>query len=117
MTFQFSADQRIRHKLQFDLIFKTRKRLYGRYFLAYYRSNEMACARMGAITSKRNIRFAVMRNRIRRILKEQFRLNQHELPSLDIVFIAKREANKVENKELQQCIEILLKKLQAVHRK
>lgn len=101
-------DHKIRHKREFDAVFKKRNRLYGKYFLAYYRLNEVGHARMGTITSKHNVRKAVRRNRIRRVLKEQFRLSLSHLPNVDIVFIAKKEQGNADNEELRQCQNRLL---------
>lgn len=66
---------------------------------------------MGIIASKRNVRFAVHRNRIRRLIKEQFRLQQGALPPIDAVFVVNKGSSGLTNTELTQCVRALLNKL------
>lgn len=47
---------------------------------------------------------AVVRNRLRRIIREHFRLNQHELPAMDIVAMVKRDAVVAEAADLRQSL-------------
>ncbi|MGK0221836.1 MAG: ribonuclease P protein component [Limisphaerales bacterium] len=46
--------------------------------------NRMPRARLGVVVSKRGNAKAVRRNRIKRIIRERFRLNQDHLPDVDI---------------------------------
>lgn len=117
MPFGLSSDQKLRCKAQFDCVFKHRKRLYGRCFLVYHCPNQQAHARLGIIASKRNVRLAVDRNRIRRLIKEQFRLQQNVLPPIDTVFLVNKGSGELTNAELTQCIRVLLSKLSTGHRK
>lgn len=43
---------------------------------------------------------AVRRNRIRRVIRESFRLHQHALPAADIVVSARAKAKDATNEEL-----------------
>jgi len=43
---------------------------------------------------------AIRRNTIRRIIRESFRLQQHELPAVDVVVIARARAKAARNAEL-----------------
>lgn len=52
-------------------------------------SNQTQNARLGVILAKRNIGRAVDRNRIRRQIRECFRLSKHQLIGLDIIVIGK----------------------------
>lgn len=117
MPFGLSSDQKLRCKAQFDRVFKHRKRLYGRCFLVYHYPNQQAHARLGIIASKRNVRFAVHRNRIRRLIKEQFRLQQSALPPIDAVFVVKKGSGELTNTELTQCVLTLLNKLSTGRKK
>ena len=48
--------------------------------------NTAGLARLGLVISKRVLRRSVDRNRVRRWARETFRLRQHRLPAVDIVF-------------------------------
>ena len=47
--------------------------------------NRMRCARLGLVVTKKGNPKANRRNRLKRIIREQFRLTAAELPSVDIV--------------------------------
>lgn len=52
--------------------------------------NEQSRARLGLVLGKKNIRLAVQRNRLKRLIRASFRLRQHDIPPLDIVVLARR---------------------------
>ncbi len=56
--------------------------------------------RLGLVISKKNIRLAVQRNRIKRLTRDSFRLQQHVLPAIDIVLLARRGLDKKENSDI-----------------
>ena len=101
--------QKLRSKQDFDRVFKDKRRLSVRPFLAYYRRNELPFSRIGIITAKRNVRFAVNRNRIRRVIRDQFRRSQHDFGPVDIVFLVNKPAGDLDNNELRKCLKRLLK--------
>ncbi len=47
--------------------------------------NGLPYARLGMIVPRKVIATAVARNRVKRLLRETFRLNQHEMTGLDVV--------------------------------
>jgi ribonuclease P protein component len=61
--------------------------------------------------AKKNIKLAVARNKIKRAVRESFRLNQHELGSIDIVVLARRDAANVSSKKLTLSLQMHWKKL------
>ena len=75
------------------------------------KSNSLSQPRLGLAIAKRQVKLAVMRNRIKRIARESFRHNTGSLPNIDIVLLARSEINKFDNKELHQCLENLWKQL------
>ncbi|WP_409524366.1 ribonuclease P protein component [Nitrincola sp. MINF-07-Sa-05] len=64
--------------------------------------NDLDHPRIGFVISKKNIRRAVKRNRVRRIIRESFRLNQHNLPNIDMVILARKDLDKLDNVALFQ---------------
>lgn len=60
--------------------------------------------RLGIVVAKRNVRLAVNRNRLKRLIREAFRQQQHCLPGLDVVVVVRKdfaaqanERNKLSN--------------------
>lgn len=67
-------------------------------------------ARVGAVVSKKVSKLAVQRNRIKRLIREQFRKKQHP-NGFDFVVIAIPKAAKADNQQLTNELNYLWKKL------
>lgn len=74
-------------------------------------------ARLGFIISKKRVKLAVERNRIKRCLRETFRKLHHELPPFDVVFLAKSQLAELSNHELHRSGENALQHLSKRYRK
>jgi ribonuclease P protein component len=74
------------------------------HLLVLSRPNLLDHPRLGLVIAKKNIRFAVQRNRIKRILRESFRLNQESLIGLDIVILARRGLDQNDNQQIHALI-------------
>ncbi len=51
--------------------------------------------RLGLVIAKKHIPKAVNRNKLKRALREAFRLHQDQLPLLDIVVLARKDADRL----------------------
>ena len=69
------------------------------------RPNNLRQSRLGLAIAKRSVRRAVDRNRIKRLIRESFRYHHKELPSLDIVVMAKYNTAASTNSELFTSLE------------
>jgi ribonuclease P protein component len=69
-------------------------------FTVLYRSSGLDHPRLGMTTSAKRVRSAVRRNRIRRVVRESFRLAQARLAGLDVVVLVKEPADAATNTEL-----------------
>jgi ribonuclease P protein component len=103
--------QRLRRKSEFDAVHSHGKRVADEYFAVIARANELQQARLGLAVSVKTAGDAVERNRIRRTIREAFRLQQHELPPLDIVVSARSRARGAASRELRASLETLWKKI------
>jgi len=88
------AEKRLRSKLQFDAIYAGGRRLDDRYFGIRVKPNGLEHPRVGLAVAIKTMGNAVARNRLRRLLRESFRLAQHDLPAVDIVVAAKNPARE-----------------------
>jgi ribonuclease P protein component len=86
---KLGAERRLRSKLQFDALYASGKRIDDRFFGLRVRPNGLGYPRIGLAVAVKTAGNAVKRNRLRRLVREAFRLSQHELPAVDIVVAAK----------------------------
>jgi len=82
-------------------------------FIAEHRRNEQSMARLGIAVSRRVDKRAVVRNRIRRVIRESFRLHRAGLPAADILVIVRVQSAEVANAQLRADIETIWRRLAA----
>jgi len=86
----FTKKDRIRDKGDFDRLRKSGVKFTDGLFLVVIRPNDTGFCRLGTAVPKR-VGSAVTRNRIKRLIRETFRLNRNVLPdSVDILIIMRR---------------------------
>jgi ribonuclease P protein component len=73
----------------FDHVFAAPRRSNDRFFTVLVRDNGMTHARLGLAVSKKRVRRAVARNRIKRLVRESFRHHADALGGLDVVVMAR----------------------------
>ena len=84
--------QRIRSARNFAHIYKQRQQAGDNVLLIFAARNPKQETRMGVSVSKKHGN-AIKRNRLKRMLRESFRLSQHHLPSgLDLILIPRQNS-------------------------
>jgi ribonuclease P protein component len=87
------------------------KRVGNKYFTALYLKSKKDKSRLGITASKR-VGNAVVRNRMKRLVREYFRLNKRELKKIiDISVIVKKNSAYLTTKEAFSALEYLFKKV------
>jgi ribonuclease P protein component len=89
---------------EFDRVFEKPVRSSDRYFTVLARSNEMGHSRLGLVISKRKVRLSVGRNRLKRIIRENFRLTSENC-CVDYVVLAAHLGASASNNELFKSLE------------
>jgi ribonuclease P protein component len=84
----------------YSRVFKKAQRSRDKWFTVLCRANDRGVARLGLAVSKKNCRAATGRNRIKRIVRESFRLNQAALAGLDVVVINQPAARNGTNQQI-----------------
>nr|WP_232233491.1 ribonuclease P protein component [Pseudomonas putida] len=83
----------------------------GKSLLILARENGLDHPRLGLVIGKKSVKLAVQRNRLKRLMRDSFRLNQQSLAGLDIVIVARKGLGEIENPELHQHFGKLWKRL------
>ncbi|MFT3790473.1 MAG: ribonuclease P protein component [Rudaea sp.] len=87
------------------------KRISLKHFQCEYRPHAGAGARLGMAVSRRVSKLAVARNRIRRQIRESFRLHRPQLPPCDVLVIARNSTAQLDNRALRVELEQLWRRL------
>ena len=96
---------------EFKRLYNKGKSAASKYVVVYYARNNSAVNRLG-ITVSTKLGGAVKRNRIRRRLKEIYRLNEFTLrKGYNIVLVARHGSRDANWKELESSVVYLFKKL------
>jgi ribonuclease P protein component len=81
-------------------VFRQGQRSADRFFTVLYRPNALDMPRLGFAISRKKVRHATDRNRLKRVVRESFRVRCAELPPVDLVVLARDAAKDAANPEL-----------------
>ncbi len=95
-NYSFRPHERIRRSADFQRVKKAGKRAKTPHFGLNFIPNDLECHRLGLVVQKR-FWCAAKRNRIKRVVREWFRLNKSRIPkpARDIVVIARPGAENL----------------------
>ena len=122
VTYEFNRESRLLTPGQFQSVFSKPLRFGSRHFTILItknlstQTNLIHKNRLGLAIAKKRVKLAVQRNRIKRQIRESFRLNQYNLPDIDIVVMVKSGIDQLDNKEINQQLEKIWRKIIQRHK-
>lgn len=82
-----------------------------KHVLLLARRNDKPGHRLGLVVAKKNVRLAVQRNRVKRLTREVFRQLPQQAPYLDVVILARRGIDQLDNAQLSSMLREQWRKL------
>jgi len=95
----FPRKLRLTNQAQYKRVFDKKQKIFAEPFAIYYRANDLAHPRLGVGVAKKNVGKSSQRNYFKRIIKEEFRLNQHGIKNTDVLVFVRSGAEKIPQKE------------------
>lgn len=95
----------------FSSVFNFRKRISTQYLAFHYQPSFHAQARLGLVVGKKTAKLSVHRNYMRRVLRECFRLQQHEISGVDLIIRVQKNFSKANFMQIKQEFDGLMAKL------
>ncbi len=117
VTYEFSRESRLVTPGQFQQVFKTPSRFGSSHFTILITPNTSQNCRLGLAIAKKRVKLAVQRNRVKRLVRESFRLHQHNLPNIDMVVMVKSGIDNLDNATITKQLEKIWRKIEQRHKK
>lgn len=96
----FSRNKRLLIPSQFKAVFDSPSgKIPGKNVLLLARENGLDHPRIGMVIGKKSVKLSVERNRLKRLIRESFRLHQEFLGGWDIVVVARKGMSDSDNVE------------------
>jgi len=109
----FPKSARLNTPEDFKVVFKQANKLNFSGFTIYVLKTDQTDSRLGLAISKKSVKKAVSRNRIKRIIRDSFRLRRCKLDGWDIVFVSRKAADQLSKSELQALSTKVWKRLES----
>lgn len=101
---------RLRKNMEFKKVYNGGKNFWNRNLVLYIKKNNLEEPRLG-ITITKKVGNAVVRNKIRRRIKEIYRLNLHRIKGgYDLIIIPKKNVVDISFKDLESALNHILKR-------
>jgi ribonuclease P protein component len=107
-SFSFTKNERITQPQDFKKVMKLGSRLPSRNFVFFFKKNNNIFHRLGIVV-KKEIGSATYRNRMKRYIREYFRLHKHQIRgSFDIILMVKKGCTVNRYQEAEEELKRLL---------
>ncbi len=108
---RFPRSHKLVNKVDYKETLDQPFKISHKHLLILFKPSKATHARLGLMVGKRVAAHAVIRNRIKRAIRESFRANQEKLKCLDIVVIARQGCDTLNKVELRKGLDNLWEKL------
>jgi ribonuclease P protein component len=102
---RFARHQRLLKPAEFKHVFARPDRLTNHNMTILARENKLNHARLGLAISKKQLRRAVDRNRVKRLVRESFRQRQEKLPGYDCIVMVRGSISTLSNSAIFETLD------------
>lgn len=114
MSSSFARCYRLTKTDEYSSVFGFRRAIRGRWLMLHYQPGQPGgSARLGLVVGKKLLKRAVDRNRVKRVIRDQFRRLRAELPAVDLVVRLAARPSELHDGQLAEDFLALLGKLTA----
>lgn len=113
MAHRFLRRARLQKPGEYKAAFASGSRYSDKWLTAVVAPNVVNTPRLGLAVPKKAVALATGRNRIKRLTRESFRLNQHRLPAVDIVVTVRSGAMAASSQQIVKALEAVWQKLES----
>jgi ribonuclease P protein component len=108
VAFSFGKSLRLLDANDYKCVFDdARFKLSKKEILILARPNSTQGPRLGLVIAKKSVKHAVQRNRIKRLARESFRMQQCQLQGIDAIVLARRGLDQLDNTHLRSLFDRL----------
>lgn len=107
----FPANKRLRNDVVFKDIYNNGLKKVYTHFVLFYQKNGYDWPRLGVVVTKKNVRHAVDRNRLKRMVRESFRCHQQRMANYDIIVVCRYNAINSSPEKMNTELEYMWAKL------
>ena len=96
--------ERLKKSWEFQRVYKKGKKYWNPHFVIYFYRRELSQPRLGITVSKK-VGNSVTRSRVKRLIREAYRMLKFEiLPQLDIVVVGRKAASGLSGQQAQESL-------------
>ena len=99
-TARFRKRARLLKAEEYTQVFDNAHRSRDQYFTVLAKPKKIGHAKLGLAVAKKKAKRAVSRNRLKRIIRESFRLSQNTIACADYVVMIQQSSENISNKQL-----------------
>jgi ribonuclease P protein component len=96
----FSRSSRLTLAGEYKQVFQNNIRVSDDCFTLLVGKDQGLKSRIGFAVAKKQLKRAVDRNKVKRLIRESFRLHQNDLPNLDIVVMVRFKISQLNNQQI-----------------
>ncbi len=113
VSFVLPKKNKLLNKKEFSWVFnKATYKASSRHCLILARESQVGRPRVGLVIAKKHIKRAVQRNRVKRLIRESFRYNQHQLLRIDAIVLSRNGMADLDNPAIYKMLNQLWQKIQ-----